>query len=285
MAPRTSTPRPAQRSIPAMSVESTAIRLITWGTIDIPFPKLEPSPYSAAFERSYEDYKKARDEYLRKFDAFVTSYDPGLTAAYRELLVGRMDAAYEDFRAASHAAALPLIAEPLERARRELVAAVIAKRQIYSMLDSGEVAMRHLWDDILDKKCHLLVPFGQYVHSVSLVACDTLDDTFKELHQAVEDVIRANRAVAERVERAVRACLKGAEGMDADGLVDALDRGYTLEMAEANNQAVVVVRPWSQATYDAVRLLATALGKIETAGAVADPGATPNQDDGRTRTN
>lgn len=263
-----------------MSVESTAIRLITWGTIDIPFPKLEPSPYSAAFERSYEDYKKARDEYLRKFDAFVASYDPGLTAAYRELLVGRMDAAYEDFRAASHAASLPLIAEPLERARRELITAVIAKRQIYSMLDSGEVAMRHLWDDILDKKCHLLVPFGQYVHSASLVACETLDDTFKELHQAVDDVIRANRAVAERVERTVRAYLKGDGGVD--DLIGAVDRGYTLEMAEANNQAVVVVRPWSQSTYDAARLLAAALRKIETASSAADPGATPN---GRTHTN
>ena len=261
-----------------MSVETTAIRLIVWGTIDIPLPKLEPSPYAAAFEHSYEEYKKARDEYLRKFDAFMATYDPSLTATYRELLVGKMDAAYDDFRAASHAAALPLIAEPLEQARRELVAAVIAKRQAYSMLDSSEATMRRIWDDILDKKNHLLVPFGQYVHSGSLVACETLDATFKDLYQAVEDVIRANRAVAETVEETVRAYLKGAASVD--DLVGAVDRGYTLEAD--SGFAAMVVRPWSQSTYDAVRLLAVALGKIETAGAAADPGPTPN---GSTRTN
>ena len=264
-----------------MSVESTAIRLITWGTIDVPLPKLEPSPYASAFERSYDAYSEAREEYLRKFDAFMATYDPGLTATYRELLIGRMTAAYEDFRAASHAAALPLIAEPLERARRELISAVLAKRQVYSMLDSGEVAMRRIWDDVIEKKNHLLVPFAQYVHSASLVACETFDNTFKELHQAVEDVIRANRRIAERMEGAVRSFLKG-EG-SVDSLVETMEVGYTLEMDVANKEAVVVMRPWPQATYDAVRLLGAALGKIEMGG-TTDPGAPPNQDDGN-RTN
>jgi hypothetical protein len=254
-------------------MDHTAIRLITWGTINAPLPTLEPSPYSETFEAAYEVFAAARTEYLAKFDAFMSGeYTQSLVGAYRDQLVQQIEDIHDAAMKAARDMALPLMEEELAAARKTIIGSVLAKRQVYSMLDCPDHVVRQMWYNLLDQKCEVMGKFGKYAHSASLFASEVLDNTFKQLHAAVEEVIAKNKAEANSLRQALRSHVV-MDG-EVDDLVASLHCTWTLE--PEGDFVVVVSRPCSESTYAAVRRLAAALKKIEIGGSAGAVEPTPN---------
>lgn len=251
-------------------MDRTAIRLITWGTINYPLPTIEPAPYSEIFEAAYDVFDAKRTEYLAKFDAFMSGeYNQSLVGAYRDQLVEKIEDIHDAAMKAARDAALPLMEDELKAARKVLIGSVLAKRQAYSMLDCPDHVIRQMWYDLLDQKCELLGKFSKYVHSASLVASEILDDTFKQLNATVEEVIAKNKAEATLLLLALR-----SHNDNADDLVASLHRTWTLE--PEGDFVAVVSQPCSESTYAAVRLLAAAMKKIEIGSAQVTPETPPD---------
>jgi hypothetical protein len=168
------------------------VKLFKWNVDKPMLPKMKVYIKYNEYEKEYERYKKAKNDYLLTLNTEFEKY-PLVRYQMYETASKMMEQQVDEVSKISYKLAVqeinPKLSKIIKRMHATFQSMVCSQEQVLDSLYLHSA----IGNALLDIKNEDLIPLCNYIHSASLYASDILDTTFKELIDILDDVKSKNK--------------------------------------------------------------------------------------------